>query len=544
MRKLKYGDKKVLLLYSTVSLISAVVFGYMTYMLRGLTDLGYAKDIDGMLAYAQTILALIVVGFAITIVDKYTRAAYIKYSVLKLKHAYIDSLMNQDITQLQKEYTPQYRSHLTQDIDRYETKFFALILDCISMVMQVIVSLVLLMAVDKWIALIALVLMMGFAYITSKSGKPIQKGESKKSESLSKYSAFLEESLEGFEVIKSHQLEASRKALFSERARQVQYDNYQLDIKTTHMDTLNTSIQMLVMFASIVGGLLLARSTGTTLGSVIVIISAFSNVMWPMQQIVPTITQMVGIQDVLRTFDETLVRPEFNRPNSVSAFENVVFDDCELGYTDVILDDVSLTVNKNEKVLIVGPSGAGKSTILKTLRQSILPLSGDVTLNGVDIHSIQALDYYRLFATIDQVGFIFNGTIRENVTLHQEVSEEALVGALQAVNLDDVDLDMMLINNGANLSGGQRARLLSARALCLDASLIICDEIFAALDADVARQMEYDLLKLNKAIVNVSHIYFEDNLHMYDAIYKVNNGMVARVENTQHLVDDLLEATV
>lgn len=541
MKKIRLGKIKNLVYLIFTTILSSFFYVSITVNLGDIVDFGYEGNLEGMLSLIPTFIGIVVLNLLIDIFNIRVKASYIKNSLILMKEVYIKKLLKQDITQLQKEHVPTYRSQLTQDMDRYEVKFFEQVAQFLSMVVMGISSIIILYTVSKFIALAAVVLIVVFGFITAKSGEPLRQGESKKSESLNTYTAYLEESLDGFEVIKQHQLEEVRKEIFWKHAKKVQEDNYELDKRVTIVDAKNMFVFMLVISVSLLGGLAFANKGNAGFGDVVKVIMAFSNVMWPMQQLIPTITQMTSIQEVLKVFDKSLTVPETNRPESVKEFEEINFEHADLGYTDPILKEVNLRVQKGEKVLIVGPSGAGKSTILKTMRQSILPIKGHVSMNQIALNQINALDYYRLFATVDQVGFIFNGTLKENITLHQEVDMHRIEEALRRVHLEDLDLNMQLINNGANLSGGQRARLLSARALCLEASIIVCDEIFAALDSEVARTIEEDLLRCEQAIVNVSHIYFEENLDFYDAIYHVYDGEVKQVSDKQFLVDEMLK---
>jgi ABC-type bacteriocin/lantibiotic exporter with double-glycine peptidase domain len=92
-----------------------------------------------------------------------------------------------------------------------------------------------------------------------------------------------------------------------------------------------------------------------------------------------------------------------------------------------------------------------------------------------------------------------------------------------------------LRNNGANVSGGQRARLMLARALCLNSEVILCDEIFSSLEQSIARSIEKDILSLDKTIINVSHIIFKDQLHLYDKIYIVDQGTIRLTSDIQEV---------
>ena len=426
------------------------------------------------------------------------------------------------------------------DFDRYEEKFLLNLLKIITMALQFAMAVVLVATVSWYLVIIAFVMLVIFINITSRTSKPVQKTEAKKSKSLQDYTDFVQETLNGFEIIKQHQLEALRLDAFINKATKVQKDNYRVDVKTTQVEALNQFIQITIIFTLIISGILFAKNTNVGLGSLIVVASSFGNVIWPLQQFSPVITQMKGILKVIEDFDQNLTRPIINRHTHINAFNKLSFKDCDLGYDDedkAILNDVNFSVSKREKILIVGSSGAGKSTVLKTIRQSIKPKGGLVSLDGHDIYDIVPIDYYSLFTTVDQIGFIFNGTIKDNVTLYQPITEAKIKDALAQVGLSAFDLNQVLHNNGANVSGGQRARLMLARALCLNSDVILCDEIFSSLELSIAHQIEHDILNLNKTIINVSHIIFKDHLSHYDRIYIVENNTL----RTANSIDEVWE---
>jgi ATP-binding cassette subfamily C protein len=101
---------------------------------------------------------------------------------------------------------------------------------------------------------------------------------------------------------------------------------------------------------------------------------------------------------------------------------------------------------------------------------------------------------------------------------------------------------MKLKNNGSNVSGGQRARLMLARAICLNTDVILCDEIFANLEQSIAHDIEKDLLSLDKTIINVSHIIFKDHLEKYDKIFVVENNGVRLSNDIDEIYARMIES--
>ena len=544
MHKHAYGSKIWLVIITLYMISITALHGHSIYLLRFITDYGLAREMDKLVDVAIQMLIILALLLVLELIGTPLRPLYLSKSMVVMKQAYIDRVLDQDITQVQKEQVNRYLSNLTNDFDRYEMKFIKNLMQLIFVGLRFGMSIVLLAMVHLGLVVVAMILLLVFVKFTSRTSKPVQKTEAKKSASLEAYTDFVNESLQGFEIIKQHQLESERYDAFHAHAVAVQNDNYKVDVKTTQVDALNNLVQTVVLFTLIGGGILVARSTALSLGSLIVIVSSFGNAMWPLSEFSPLLSQMKGITQVLIDFEKNLTRPNYHRPIHVQTFEDVTFKQNDLGYSDEeasILHDVDFSIKAGEKVLIVGRSGSGKSTLLKTLRQSLLPKKGLIYLNHHDIQSIDPHDYHRLFSTVDQIGFIFNGSVKDNLDLYQDMEPMILKSVMKQVGLESLDLQQKLINNGSNLSGGQRARLMLARALCLDSSIILCDEIFANLEYSIAKSIEADLLNVKKTLINVSHIIFKENLGSYDRIFIVEDGKVQESHDLSDIWSRMLD---
>ncbi|NLC65003.1 MAG: ABC transporter ATP-binding protein, partial [Erysipelothrix sp.] len=175
---------------------------------------------------------------------------------------------------------------------------------------------------------------------------------------------------------------------------------------------------------------------------------------------------------------------------------------------------------------------------LKTLLRQVEPLAGTLSLNRHNIKDISLDHYYQLMSIVDQIGFIFSGSVQENVSLLGNGSTHAV---LDKVKMGYLNESKVLKNDGSNLSGGERARLLLARSHFFDKEVILCDEILSALDQDVARTIESDVLDTDKTVINISHIVFEDNLEKYDKFLIVDQGSVKVSYDKDEILSRMLE---
>lgn len=527
MNKYKYGNHRQLLIYTFGMLLLSILGGISLYSMRLIVDYATQGDLSSLLSVAKYLVILLLGEFILKRMVTKAKEAYFKLSQQELKAGYLDELFRLDLLTISSQDQQVYLTQLTNDMDRYAEKFYLNLIYIIEIVLRLLVTLVILATLNIKLLFLALILILVFAKIAHSTSKPIIAQENIKSSALEKYTNYIKETLDGFLVIKQNLLQSKVRKKFIKHATELQEDNYNLDKKTSHVDALNALIQSSILLALIFMGLIFAKKQNLSLGTTLLAGTAFASTTGPMQQISPMITQMRGVSAILTGFDKVFKEQAVVGNMPLKDFQQFEFLDVDLGYDKTtILSNVNIRINKHEKVLIVGESGSGKSTILKSLRRQITPLQGAIYCNDIMIDNINAEDYFKQLAVVDQIGFIFNGTIQDNISLYKKTNREKIVSLLHRVGLEHRSIDFHLINNGANLSGGERARLLLARALFLNSNIIVSDEILASLDIAVAKEIEKDMLSLDQTFINVSHIYFEDTLSFYDKIYEVKQGRV------------------
>lgn len=201
-----------------------------------------------------------------------------------------------------------------------------------------------------------------------------------------------------------------------------------------------------------------------------------------------------------------------------------------------VIENLDLTLRKNEKVALIGQSGCGKSTLIRLLTGCFADYSGRICYDGVELHDIDPQSLRRLVTVIHQNTFIFNDTLRFNICLGEDFSDEALARAVRLSGVDrflsDIPggLDGACGENGAKLSGGERQRIALARALIRDVKVLFLDEGVSAIDVATANEIEQELLSMpNLTLLTVTHRIHDGLTQRYDRIVTMESGALKAV---------------
>ena len=216
-----------------------------------------------------------------------------------------------------------------------------------------------------------------------------------------------------------------------------------------------------------------------------------------------------------------------------SVGEGIRLEDVSFGYesgTDV-LHHISAEFEAGKAYAVVGGSGSGKSTLLNLLMGGSADYRGSITLGGTELREVSTESLYEIMSVIQQNVFVFNASIRDNVSMFRDFPQEELDEAIRRAHLNELiearGDGYLCGENGCGLSGGEKQRVSIARSLLKRSSVLLVDEATAALDAETAAQVSGDILDLDGVTrIVVTHTLTEALLRRYDAIYVLKNGEV------------------
>ncbi|HZM29867.1 MAG TPA: ABC transporter ATP-binding protein, partial [Acidimicrobiales bacterium] len=257
-----------------------------------------------------------------------------------------------------------------------------------------------------------------------------------------------------------------------------------------------------------------------TVGTVAFFVLTLSNLFEPVQQLSQLFNMVqsagAGLKKLYELLDEQVDVPE--RPGAVDlpAAGDVEVDDVSFAYAGGprVLRDVTLHIPAGMRLALVGPTGAGKSTLAKLVARLYDPTEGAVRFGGVDLRNATVDSLRGRIVVIPQEGFLFNGTIRDNVRLARSGATDAEVdAALAAVNAYDrfvslpEGLDTEVRERGSRLSAGEKQLVSLARAALADPALLVLDEATSSLDPGTEALVEgaVDRLLEGRTVVVIAH---------------------------------------
>ena len=197
-----------------------------------------------------------------------------------------------------------------------------------------------------------------------------------------------------------------------------------------------------------------------------------------------------------------------------------------------LIENLSLKINKNDKVALVGESGSGKSTIIKLIMGLIKNQEGKILIDKNDLSKLNLNDFYDNVTYVSQESPIFDGTLRENLVLDKKISDKKIKEVLKLVCLEkfishlENGLDTELGEKGIRMSGGERQRVALARLFFDDSKIIILDEATSAMDNITEKEVMENILKRlkNKTIIIIAHRL--ETIKDVDNIFVLKNGKI------------------
>lgn len=436
-------------------------------------------------------------------------------------------------------------SRLTNDTETISDMFSGLLSSFISAIFIFVTTLYTMMVLDfRLTGLVLLFLPLIFILVNlyrKKSVKIIEKTRS----FLSDINSKLVESIEGIRIIQAFNQEKRLQEEFDE----INEEHYVYANRSVALDALflrpAMSLLKLLGYAVLMAyfgyrGLYIGMTAGTMYAFIQYINRLFDPLIEVTQNFSILQTSMVSAGRVFALIDQSNYEPVQADSELAIREGNIRFEHVCFSYDGVnqILDDISFSVKKGETIAFVGHTGSGKSSIINVLMRFYEFQSGRVLIDNVDIRNYSHQELRKNMGLVLQEPFLYHGTIKSNIAMYQEISDEEVKAAAEFVDADAFiqelpqGYDSPVSERGSSFSTGQRQLLAFARTVASQPKILILDEATANIDSETETLVQNSLEKMRKGRTTIAIAHRLSTIQDANCIYVLDKGRI--IESGSH----------
>lgn len=486
-------------------------------------------------------LLLISAGFVLlcaglSLLNYASQPRFLERAMRQYKDFAFKKLIGKSISSFRDESAAGYLSALTNDAASIETNYLAQMLAMITKAVTFIGALLLMCRYSLLMTAIAAGLTVLPLIASLLTGNRLQAVESRVSERNGEFTAALSDCLAGFTVVKNFRAEREIFRLFAQSNKALEHEKFTGRRIKTLIGLIGAVTGIFAQLGVFIAGVYLSMKDGSmTPGAVVLFVNLMNFIISPIAELPGLLAcrkAALGLVDKLAAALERSSSREgsetLNRLEHGIRLENVSFA-YEPGKT--VLHGINAEFEAGRAYAFVGGSGSGKSTLLNLLMAAETNYSGHILADGIELSDISTESLYGTMAAIQQNVFVFNASIKDNVSMFRDFPktemDEAIARAHLGALIRERGEDYLCGENGSGLSGGEKQRISIARSLLKKSSVLLADEVTAALDAQTAHRVSSDILDLQGITrIVVTHTLEESLLRRYDKIFVLRGGRI------------------
>lgn len=529
-------------------LLGMVVSMWISWLLQLIVDLISGVNIG--FSFEEVVwlsVGLLLADAVFTTLKYFFLPRFMAKGMAQYKNYVYKKLSEKSVSAFSGENTSLYISALSNDTQVIKTGYlyniFAIIYSAL-----LLVSAIALMCYYSVILTVLSILFALLPFIAAlATGNMMVTAEKTLSKKNQSYLETLKDSLIGFSVIKSFKAEAQMYRIFSNKIREAAKAEVTAQKRKILVQAIASASGNILQIGIFLVGAYFALSGGAiSAGTAIVFVQLLNFVINPVQQIPQALAERKAAKaliEKLATALEENVREE-GKTQKTELKNAIELRNITFGYKEnkTVLNGVDFLFEKGKSYCVVGSSGSGKTTLLNMLTAANSIYSGAVYYDGTDLRDIASEALYEMVSVIQQNVFIFDASVRENITLFREFPKEEVERAVHLSGLSELIAERgeeyLCGENGKNLSGGEKQRIAIARSLLRKSQVLLVDEATASLDRETAFNVSSSLLALDGVTkIIVTHALEGGLLKKYDCILCMKNGRICEYGSFEELME-------
>ncbi len=533
------GNRGMFFLAALTALLTSglhlVIARALQQMIDGISGVPGAPGLAGMAGWIAAVLALILLLQAM---EYAFQPRFIRRAMEQYKDHAFRKLTEKSLASFDGEASARYLAAFSHDAETIETGWLEGQFQLLTSAADFVGALVMMLFYSPAMTGISCAFFLLPAGVSLLMGQRIQQAEGRVSRKNETFTATLKDSLGGFSVMKSFRAEGPIQALFARGNRALEQAKCQKRRQVIALGTLASLAGVLAQLGTFWAGAWLAFSgAAITPGVLIVFINLAAYVIEPLQVIPEKLAGLRAAGGLIDKLADALEEPERapGAPLPGRLRQGIELRDVSFAYKGAehpALEHISARFAAGGCYAVVGGSGSGKSTLLGLLTASRRDYSGQILYDGQELKTASLESLYDLVGLIQQKVFLFDASLRDNITLFRDFPAPQLERAVRQAGLGPLletrGPAYCCGENGRGLSGGEQQRVAIARSLLRQSQVLLVDEATAALDPATARQVNLSLLELTGITrILVTHRLDESLLRRCDGILALKDGRVA-----------------
>ena len=439
----------------------------------------------------------------------------------------------------------EYISAFTNDITLIEQRFFSNVIGTISQIISILILGTTFFSMNRKLATIMFLFSIIVMFVPPFFEKKLNNTSLNYSKNLSKLTQKLKEYLHAYSTIKNYSIESVILRRFNLTNTEVENSKFAYDCALSLADSIGSLLTWFTTVLIIGAGLIMVSTGEIMLGTVIAAQAFSEELASPLQKLIENVNAIKSVKSIIRRINEMTSNEgaDLSAPQELHRLDDtgdLTIDFCDLTITfgeRKIVDHFSFSFKQGGKYLVIGKNGSGKSSLFKALKNQFRNYKGEILINGVELKSIPNSELSNLISYLNENVSIFSGSIANNITLWQTISQENYQSAIKKAHIE-LDSERIIGEDGFDISSGEQRRLEIARSLISSAKLMVFDEIVSTLDIETAYDIEKMALDFtDKTIIFISHNFSGKLIREYDEILVMKDGIL----NAHGSYDELLK---
>lgn len=517
---------------------SSVLFAYL---IQPLTQAASNHNSNKFFQYTIVIVIVAIANCILAYITESLNMKLVKGYERDLREYSFNNIILQKPPDFFKLNTNQYLSTLDVDVKMLSQNHFGSILSIYKVIWSFIISAFAVSYIDWKVAVLVIVFSLVSVTMPKLFNKSLNKNTMLYSSAFSKLLENIKGALDGFTVLKTFRVQKQAIVNVSEYNNIATKRDVEKETTFNRIGYLSMAFSIFTFLGVIILGSIMVLNGEMVIGTILALSQMIGGIIAPFEGLPKHIARVKSTNELYKKIDNIPNNELIEANNLVIKnnencfkFKEVFFCyNTENNTNNELFKNLNIEFDASKKYIIVGKSGSGKSTLAKLLMKFYAPTKGEICWNNQDITTIDDEQYYSLLAYQQQEVFLFDDTLKFNITLGRKYSNERLEEVIANCGLSDVvanlenGIDTVVHENGNILSGGERQRVGIARCMLENPKMIIFDESFANLDNTLALQIEELIITMrNCGCIIITHHFHPTIFEKCDFIICMDKGKI------------------